>query len=277
LIPLLRDPHASGTRVAFPANPRLWDVTDPYFRSFDMRFADYWRFKEWEREFDDYVKEDKFPALELLRLPHDHFGSFKEAEDGVNTVETMMADNDYAIGLVADKIAHSKYAGSTLIFIVEDDAQNGPDHVDAHRSIAYVIGPYVKHGAVVSEPYTTVSMLRTIEEVLGIRALGLYDALQSPMTDVFSDKQTDWNYTARIPAVLRTTKLPLPPEKSGASSPQVAPGRDAAYWAEKTRGFDFTGEDKLDSSAFNHVLWEGLKGNQPYPEAPVGQGAAPHK
>ena len=270
-VPLLHDPHRSGTRVAFPTKQALESITDPYFRSFDMRFADYWRFKEWEREFDDYAKRDKFPSLELLRLPHDHFGLFKEAQDGVNTVETQIADNDYAIGMVAEKIAHSKYAGSTLIFIIEDDAQNGPDHVDAHRSIAYVIGPYVKHGAVVSEHYTTVSVLRTIEEVLGIRALGLYDALQPPMTDVFSEKQAEWSYTARVPAVLRTTKLPLPPKKAGAKAASSGAQHDAEYWAAKTRGFDFSVEDKLDSESFNRVLWEGLKGaEQPYPEGPSG-------
>ncbi len=267
-LPLLHDPFTSKLRVAFPTNTRLQDVTDPYFRSFDMRFADYWRFKEWEREFDDYVKQDKFPSLEFLRLPHDHFGSFKEAADGVNTVETMMADNDYAIGMVADKIAHSKYADSTLIFIIEDDAQNGPDHVDAHRSIAYVIGPYVKHGAVVQEHYTTVSMLRTIEEVLGMKPLGLYDTLQPPMTDVFSDQQSEWTYTAKVPAVLRTTQLPLPADKAAAPA---KPAHDAAYWDAKTQGFDFNEEDKLDTAAFNQILWEGLKGDAPMPEERDGR------
>ncbi len=271
-VPLLHDPQRSGTRVAFPTKQALENITDPYFRSFDMRFADYWRFKEWERGFDDYARQDKLPSLELLRLPHDHFGNFKEAQDGVNTVETMMADNDYAIGMVAEKIAHSRYADSTLIFIIEDDAQNGPDHVDAHRSIAYAIGPYVKHGAVVSEHYTTVSVLRTIEEVLGIKALGLYDALQTPMTGVFDEKQSEWSYTARVPAVLRTTKLPLPPAKAGAKAPASAPAHDAAYWEAQTQGFDFSAEDKLDAEAFNRVLWEGLKGvDQPYPEEPSGQ------
>ncbi len=262
-LPLLHDPHASGTRVAFPTKQALEGITDPYFRSFDMRFADYWRFKEWEREFDEYAKNDSLPALELLRLPHDHFGKFGEAIDGVNTVETMMADNDYALGLVAEKIAHSRYADSTLIFAIEDDAQNGPDHVDAHRSIAYAIGPYVKQRAVVSEHYTTVSVLRTIEEVLGIKPLGLYDGFQEPMTAAFDLQQARWDYRARVPAVLRSTQLPLP---GGKQKGQAAkPAHDASYWAEKTRGFDFSKEDKLDSNAFNRVLWEGLKGRQSYP------------
>jgi DNA-binding beta-propeller fold protein YncE len=280
-VPLLHDPAATGVRVAFPTNPRLQDITDPYFRSFDMRFADYWRFKEWEREFDEYVKHDNLPNLELLRLPHDHFGNFSEAQDGVNTVETMMADNDYALGLVLEKVAHSKYGKDTLVFVIEDDAQNGADHVDAHRSIALVAGPYVKHGPVVSQYFTTVSMLRTIEDVLGMKPLGLNDAFQLPMAAVFSTREGAWTYTARIPSVLRTTQLPLPApsaaEKSQADS-WTTSRHDAAYWSEQTKEFDFSAEDKLDSDRFNLVLWNGLKGDdQPYHADRSGRDLRKHR
>ena len=272
-VPLLHDPATARVRVAFPTNPRLQDITDPYYRSFDMRFADYWRFKEWEREFDQFVKSGNLPNLELLRLPHDHFGNFDKAEDGVNTVETMMADNDYAVGLVMEKVAHSRYAKDTLIFVIEDDAQNGPDHVDAHRSIALVVGPYVKQGAVISQHFTTVSMLRTIEEVLGMKPLGLNDALQSPMTEVFSMRQASWSYRARVPAVLRSTQLPLPAQTAGQSGQLMAqPKHDSTYWAERTQSFDFSSEDKLDSDSFNQVLWNGLKGeSEPYPAEREGR------
>ena len=144
-------------------------VTDPYFRGFDQSFPDYWRFKEWEREFDGFVAAGKAPDLMLVRLPHDHTGGFSDAIDGVNTVEDELADNDYAVGLLVDKVAKSPFAKDTLIFIVEDDAQDGPDHVDAHRSTAYVIGPYVKQHAVVSRHYTTVNLIRTMEAVLNFR------------------------------------------------------------------------------------------------------------
>lgn len=268
LIPLLRDPAVSGTTVAFPSNPRLHQVTDLYFRGFDQRFADYWRFKEWEREFDGYVKDSNLPSLELVRLVHDHFGDFGKAADGVNTVETQMADNDYALGLLVEKVAKSKYAKDTLIFVVEDDAQNGPDHVDAHRSIAFVVGPYVKQGAVISKRFNTVSMLRTIEDILGITHLGLNDAVQGPMTDVFSHSQLQWSYTPRVPAPLRSTQLPLPVETGSAPGAMATftPRHDAGYWENQTRGFDFSAEDKLDSAQFNLVLWKGLMGDdQPYP------------
>ena len=259
-LPKLHDPAVSGTRVAFPTKAVLWDVTDPYFRSFDQSFPDFWRVKEWEREFDEYAKHDNLPALEFLRICHDHFGSFKEAIDGVNTVETEMADDDYALGLIAEKVARSKYAKDTLIFVIEDDAQNGPDHVDAHRSIAYVIGPYVKQRAVVSARYSTVSMLRTIEEILGMQPMGLYDALQLPMSEAFTTSQSAWTYSAHVPAVLRTTQLPLPKASRKERKADAQPRRDASYWAAKTEGYDFSAEDKLDSAQFNLVLWAGLKG-----------------
>jgi hypothetical protein len=265
-VPLLHDPAAKGTRVAFPTNPRLQNLTDPYFRSFDQRFPDYWRFKEWEREFDEFVKNDNLPSLELMWLNHDHFGTFGSAIDGVNTVESEIADNDYAVGLVAQKVAHSKYSQDTLIFVVEDDAQNGPDHVDAHRSLALVIGPYVKQGAVVSQRYNTVALLRTIEEALGIKPMGLNDAVQPPMADVFSSESAKWSYEARIPAVLRSTQLPLPAQTASESAAIYASGHDAHYWEQQTRGLNFNSADRIDSARFNQILWKGMMGDdQPYP------------
>jgi hypothetical protein len=120
----------------------LMKRTDPYFRSFDDKLPDFFRYLEWAREFDDFVKNKSLPSLTLLRLMNDHTGAFAQAIRGVNTPELQVADNDYAVGLVVDKVAHSPYAASTLIFVVEDDAQDGPDHIDAHRSIALVAGPF---------------------------------------------------------------------------------------------------------------------------------------
>jgi DNA-binding beta-propeller fold protein YncE len=277
-IPLLRDPAASGTRVATATKTNLQQVTDPYFRGFDQRFPDYWRFKEWEREFDDYIAHDNLPSLELVRLEHDHLGLFNEAVDGVNTVESEMADNDYAVGLLVEKVAHSKYAKDTLIFVIEDDAQNGPDHVDAHRSLALIAGPYVRRRALISKRFNTVTLLRTMEEVLGIKPLGLNDALQPPMAEVFSTQQAAWNYKARVPAVLRSTRLPLPAATAEETHGPVESSHDAAYWADKTKDFDFTAEDKLNAESFNMVLWKGLKGgSQPYPFERDGRDLSKHR
>ncbi|MGH9730658.1 MAG: bifunctional YncE family protein/alkaline phosphatase family protein, partial [Candidatus Acidiferrales bacterium] len=173
VIPLLRKPYETKTRVAFPDKAALMNVTDPYFRGFDLKFPDYWRYTEWEREFQGYVSSGKMPNLELVRLGRDHFGDFAGAIDGTGTVEAEMGDNDYAVGKLIEQVAKSRFADSTVIFIVEDDAQNGPDHVDAHRSVALIAGAYVKQGAVVSTHYTTVNLLRTMEDILGMGPMGL--------------------------------------------------------------------------------------------------------
>src|SRR5260370_34745695 len=124
-----------------------------------------------------------------------------------------MADIYYALGLLVEKIAHSRFSQDTLVFVIEDDAQNGPDHVDAHRSVAYVVGPYVKQGTVISRPFNTVSMVRTIEELLGLEPMGLTDGLARPMADAFEarSRPRPWTYKAIVPAVLRRTDIPLPP------------------------------------------------------------------
>jgi DNA-binding beta-propeller fold protein YncE len=266
-IPLLLDPASTKTQVSYPADAALAPYTDIYFRSFDNAFPDYYRFKEWEREFDSKYANGGLPNLSLVRFMHDHTGDFNDAIMGVNTPELQVADNDYAVGLIAEKIAHSRYKDSTLIFVIEDDSQDGGDHVDSHRSIAFVIGPYVKQKKVVSAPYTTLSMLRTMEEILGIGSLSLSDASARPMTDVFDSTQKAWTYTAVPPALLYNTQLPLPPR------PQTEvprPTHDAAYWAAVTKGMDFSIEDRLDPLVFNQVLWRGLMGSKPYPATSSG-------
>jgi DNA-binding beta-propeller fold protein YncE len=276
-IPPLRDPYRAHRQVAFAAKAALRPVTDPYFRGFDQKLPDYWRIKEWEREFDGYVKRGNLPALELVKISHDHFGDFGVAIDGVNTVETEIADNDYALGLLVEKVAASPYRDTTLIFVVEDDAQNGPDHVDAHRTLAFIIGPYVRQSAVVSTHDTTVNLLRTMEEVLGIQPMGINDALARPMADVFTTERRPWSYRAIVPEILRRTRLPLPPRRDARSTIPDESGRyarsahSAAYWAAKTRGFDFTVEDDLDTPRFNRILWRGLMGDLPYPTARNGR------
>jgi len=264
-IPRDREPWKTKLKVFYVAKAALMPVTDPYFRGFDQAFPDYWRFKEWEREFDGFVAAGKAPDLMLVRLPHDHTGSFAEGIDGINDVETELADNDYAVGLLVDKVAKSPFAKDTLIFVIEDDAQDGPDHVDAHRSIAFVAGPYVKQGAVVSHPYNTVNMVRTIEAVLGLQPNGLNDALAAPMSEVFDIAKPDWSFDAKVPAILRTTKLPLPPATTAQAACIPQPRRSAAWWEAAMAGQDFSQEDRLNTPAYNHALWLGLKGDVAYP------------
>jgi YVTN family beta-propeller protein len=265
-IPVLRDPFTAGVPVSWAATAELLPVTDTFFRSFDTNLPDFWRFKEWEREFDGYVAGNNLPVFEMVRFMEDHMGSFATAIDGVNTPETQQADNDYAVGLLLDKIAHSPYAKDTLVFVLEDDSQDGPDHVDSHRSTGYVAGPFVKQGAVVSTRYTTVNMLRTIEDILGLDHLNLHDGGVHPMADVFDLHQRRWTFDAAPSDILRTsTTLPLPPKPAGAATLPLRPKHDAAWWAAHTSGFDFRVEDRVDAQAFNRILWTGLEGSRPYP------------
>jgi hypothetical protein len=131
--------------------------THPFFRGWDNAFPDYYREREWEREFDRFSNNGKLPALEFVRLMHDHMGNMDVAIDG---------------------------------------AQDGADHVDAHRSTTYVVGPYVRHHTVVPQFYTTVNLLRTIEDILGLQHLNIYTATQNPMTEVFDLDKREWSFDA---------------------------------------------------------------------------------
>jgi DNA-binding beta-propeller fold protein YncE len=264
-IPLERHPFAAKVQVSHPTKPVLIANNDIYFRGYDNAFPDFWREDEWAREFDNYVANGNLPQVEFVRFMHDHTGSFGTSIDGVNTAELNHADNDYAVGLLVDKVAHSPYKYDTLIFVLEDDAQAGADHVDAHRSTAYVVGPYVKQGQVVSERYTTVNMVRTIEDIFGLDHLNINTATQRPMTEVFDLSQREWTYTATASDFLKVTQLPIPAD-AFVDDKVLKPLHDAVYWAERTAEFDFSVEDNIrDPDKFNRITWEGVMGDIPYP------------
>ena len=271
-VPVVREPFKEKRRIYAPGDRLLASRSDPFYRGFDMKLADYWRVLEWQREYDEQEAAETLPQLTLLRLAHDHFGDFDQAIDGVNTVETQMADNDYSLGLIVERIARGKAADSTLIFVIEDDAQNGADHVDARRSLAFVIGPYVRQSALVSTRYTTINILRTIEAVLGLKPLGLNDALAIAMADVFDTSQSRWSYRVAAADVLRATQLPIPAEHFVAkpSSAATCANHEANYWAAAMKGQNFASEDRLDPGAFNSALWRGL-GSGPEPRARDGR------
>jgi YVTN family beta-propeller protein len=267
-IPELADPYKTRTQVSFPANAALAPVTDIYFRGFDNSFPDYYRYTEFARDFDARYAHGGLPSLVLLRFMHDHTGDFATAIDHINTPERQQADDDYAVGLLAQKIAHSRYADNTLIFVIEDDSQDGPDHIDTHRSIAFIVGPYVKQHAVVSTEYNTIDFIRTMEVILGLKPLNVSDAIAVPMADVFDLKQKSWTYTATASRMLVDTGLPLPP--SIAKLKPLEPTHNAAYWASVTQGMNFRVEDDFNFGRYNQILWKGLMGNRPYPKGPTG-------
>ncbi len=246
-------------------------VTDVFFRGFDNAYPDTYRYNEWKREFDQYVANGNLPTIETVRFSHDHTGNYGSAIAGVNTPETQNADNDLAVGRLIEAVAHSPYAANTLIFMIEDDAQDGPDHVDSHRTTTYVVGPYVKHHAVISTRYNTVNLLRTIEDVLGTQHMNLNTAYQRPMADLFDITASGaWTYTAVASTILKTTTIASTETNLNyAEGPDIQSTHDAAYWEFATRGFDFSDADRAPTEMFNHVLWEGLRGNEPYPLAPA--------
>ena len=273
-IPEDETPYADRVVQGYPVNNALIPLTDPYFRGFDNAYPDYYRVQEWKREFTADESAGTVPNLTLLRLMHDHMGNFTTALNGIDTPELQQADDDYAVGLVAQIVSQSKDAGDTLIFVVEDDAQDGPDHVDAHRSTAYVIGPYVKQGAVISQRYTTINMLATIEDVLGMQHLNLNDATQAPMTKVFDLRQSTWRYVATPSSYLYGTTLPLP-ARSADAGPIPTSTHDATWWANATKGYDWSHEDRIPAVAFNEVVWHGLFGDRPYPTTRSGRDLTP--
>jgi len=275
-VPLSPTPFSSKIVQTWTTKAALQPYTDVYFRGYDNKYPDYWRYQEWSREFDQYVANNNLPSLEFVRFMHDHTGAFTSAVGGVNTIESQVADNDYAVGLLLEKLSNSPYKNNTLVFVIEDDAQDGPDHVDAHRSIAMVAGPYVKQNALVSTRYNTVNFVRTIKDVLGIPYFGLFDGTAEPMADIFDPSVSLWNYKSRVPAILKTTTLSLPTTANDpgafAYRPYPKPRHNAAYWGKKMEGQDFEEEDRLDTNKYNLALWQGLKGkNVPYPTVRDGR------
>lgn len=261
------DAFAAGIIQVAPINPSLVSLTDPYFRGYDQNYPDLWRYTEWKREFDQYVANGNLPSLQTVRFSHDHTGSFGTALGGVNTPETQQADDDLAVGRLVEAVAHSPYAGSTVIIITEDDCQDGPDHIDSHRSTTYVAGAYVKQNVVVSTRYSQVSVLRTIEDILGAPHINLNTAYQRPMADVFDVTSSGaWTYNSVASTILKTTTLAEADiGVRFAEGPDVLPKHDAAYWDKATRGFDFSDADRIPFDLYNEVLWEGLMEGAPYP------------
>jgi DNA-binding beta-propeller fold protein YncE len=263
------DPHAAGAVQVAPLDPSLAPLTDIYFRGYDQNYPDLWRYNEWKREFDRFVTSGDLPSLSLVRVSHDHMGSFGTALAGVNTPETQQADDDLAVGRLVEAVSRSRYAADTLIIVTEDDCQDGPDHVDSHRASTYFVGPYVKRATVVSTRYSQVNALRTIEDILGTEHINLNTAFQRPMSDVFDIGQSAaWTYSAEASTVLSGTALAQSPGGLGARFAQgaiVRPKHPASYWVKHTAGFDFSEADRVPPARFNKVLWNGLMAGRPYP------------
>ncbi len=222
---------------------------DPGFHSYDLDYPDQKRADRFISELQRFEREGGMPRLSIVRLPNDHtFGT----RAGKLTPTAMVADNDLALGRVIEAISQSKFWPETAVFVIEDDAQNGPDHVDAHRVVALVVSPYTKRGIVDSTMYSTSSMLRTMGLILGTKPMSQFDAAATPMYHSFQARPDLRPYAHRVPKVDRAAK-----------------NTAAAWGAQMSEKFDLAKEDQADDLLFNEVIWRSVKGpNSPMP-APV--------
>jgi YVTN family beta-propeller protein len=232
-------------RLGAPSLPVLNDHFCRNYADYNLSVRDTSRFYVWQRDFDSLLRLNKVPQFNTVRFGNDHTEGIRL---GRANPYAHVADNDLAVGLFIEHLAKSPIWNETAVFILEDDAQNGADHVDAHRSTAYVAGGFVKRGFVDHTLYTTTSMLRTMELILGLTPMTQYDAAATPMWRCFADTPAPFSFKAMVPAVNLADK-------------SVAVNQ----WQQLSELFDFAKEDSNNDLEFNRVLWHGLKGNVPFP------------
>jgi YVTN family beta-propeller protein len=210
------------------------------YTGWDLGVRDTVRFSQWKKDFDSLLAAGGLPRLNTLRFGNDHTEGLRK---GKPTPFAHVADNDLAVGEMVDYLSKSPVWKESVVFILEDDAQNGPDHVDAHRSPVYIAGGFVKRHFVDHAMYSTTSVLRTIELILGIPPMSQYDAAANPMWRCFSGAADPASFNA-LPAQIDLT------EKNIAWNDM----------AKKSDGLDFTREDRIPENVFNEILWKGIKG-----------------
>lgn len=229
-----------------PNIPVLKDHICPYFKDYDNSFPDTARFQQWKREFDSLLAQNAVPQFNSVRFGNDHTEGLRK---GRPTPYAHVADNDLAVGMFVEHLSKSSIWKETAVFIIEDDAQNGADHVDAHRSTAYLAGGFVKRNYIDHTPYTTSSMLRTMELILGIPPMSQYDAAALPMWRCFSSQPNTTAFIAK-PAQINLKEVNTAMNE----------------WQRLSDKMDFVKEDNVPDLEFNRILWHGLKGDHvPFP------------
>jgi DNA-binding beta-propeller fold protein YncE len=234
---------ANGKKLTDPCKTKVRALEghfDPWYHSFDTDYLDVKRADRFMSELKRFEKEGDMPQLQIVRLGNDHTSG---TASNKYTPTAALGDNDLALGRFVEAVSHSKFWPQTAIFVVEDDAQNGSDHVDAHRTIAFAISPYIKRNSVDSTMYSTSSMLRTMELILGLKPMSQFDAAAIPMFNSFTSKP---DFT---PYKLRPAQVDL-----AARNHPNAPG------AKRSAKMDFSKEDMADDLALNEVIWESVKG-----------------
>jgi phospholipase C len=226
-------------------DPVLDKITDKDYAPYDLDYTDRERAEEFVRELKDFEKSGKLPQLMIVRMGNDHTSG---TTPGKIAPLSAAADNDQGVGMLVDAVSKSRFWNETAIFVIEDDAQNGPDHVDSHRAPAWVISPWVKRGTVNSTMFTQASVLRTMELILGMRPMTTYDAGARPMFSVFGDAVSAGTYT------LEKAQTPLD-QKNPANSPTAA----------RSLKMNFKDADDVDEDELNRILWAAIKG----PDVPM--------
>jgi DNA-binding beta-propeller fold protein YncE len=239
-----QEPHDS-VRTYHGNKPYLAAHTHPAYPGFDLTIRDQYRADVWIAELQEFERTGNMPALEIVRLPNDHTSG--AARDRA-TPRAAMADNDLALGRMIEALSRSRFWSSTVVFVLEDDAQNGPDHVDAHRSPLLVISAYTRGGTVHRFANTT-DVLRTIEEILGLESLAQFDYFGRPLRDVWTDKPDARPYAALMPNV----------SLDEMNQPNTREARQSSR-------LDLRMEDVAEEDLFNRILWRTIKGeDRPYP------------
>ena len=227
----------------------LKDHSDMNFRDDIGDVTDQQRVDEWQREFGQFEANGQLPRFSLIYLPGDHTVGTRP---GYCTPTAMVADNDLALGRVVEKISKSRYWAESAIFVLEDDAQDGPDHVDAHRSPMLVISPYTRRHAVSHRRYSTVSVLKTMTQLMGIESLTYFDDRAPSLLAEFDGKPSSEVYTCRHSQVSLEER----------NAPDAPGAKDSAQW-------DFHGPDRAPSLELNRVIWQSVKGAASEPPPPV--------
>ena len=212
------------------------------------------RVDEWQREFDEFDRTGQLPRFSIIYLPNDHTVGTRP---GYHTPTAMVADNDLAVGRVVERISKSRYWPESAIFVLEDDAQDGPDHVDAHRSPMLVISPFTRRHAVSHTSYSTVSVVKTMAQLLGIAPLTYFDDRAVSILREFGTKPLVEPYKCRQPEV----------SLDEMNAPDAAGGQQSSQW-------DFRGPDRAPWLELNRVIWQSVKGEASEPPPPVFRIAA---
>ncbi len=243
-----------GSYTAKTDIPSLARVTKPSFPNFDLNIPDQYRTDLFDRDFAQYVKNANLPALNLMWVMNDHT---EGTTPGAITPSAHVADNDLATGRIIDTISHSPYWKNTAVFVLEDDSQNGVDHVDGHRNPTLIASPYAAHGTVDHSYYSQLNVMRTIEQILGLPPMNQQDLTAEPMYDAFTTTADLTPYQVRPNEIPLTTTNPAP--SAAATSVQKA-------WAQWSAKQDFRSEDLLNMAQGNRDIWyAGHQWSVPYP------------